>query len=139
VRHDQSFFGHDAGAVVRGRFTAADRTAGKTRFIAMPNGQVQACTKYRDFDGRIRLVSKNGRSRAAAERTLKTELANRQTSGRSGAIGASIHVSDPRPALAGRPACLVDRYRADVSVVVSNQVVPAPGELRLPRGDGWLG
>jgi hypothetical protein len=37
-------------------------TAGKTLFLSMRNGQIQARAKFRDFDGRIRLVSKTGRS-----------------------------------------------------------------------------
>lgn len=37
-------------------------TAGKTLFVSMLNGQIQARAKFRDLDGRIRLVSKNGRS-----------------------------------------------------------------------------
>ncbi|MGH8862183.1 MAG: hypothetical protein ACRDVG_13295, partial [Jatrophihabitantaceae bacterium] len=53
-------------------------TVGKTMFVSMPNGQIQARAKFRDFDGRARLVAKHGRSRAAAERALKLELTNRQ-------------------------------------------------------------
>ena len=54
-------------------------TAGKIQFVTLPSGQIQAWTKFRDFDGRIRLVAKHGRSRAAAERALKLELTQRQT------------------------------------------------------------
>ena len=43
-------------------------TFGKIGFVDQPNGQVQARAKFRDYDGRVRLVSKSGRSRAAAER-----------------------------------------------------------------------
>ncbi len=49
-------------------------TAGKTLFVSMSNGQIQARAKFRDFDGRIRLVANHGRTRAAAERALKIEL-----------------------------------------------------------------
>jgi hypothetical protein len=69
-------------------------TAGKTLFVAMPNGRIQARAKFRDFDGRIRLVAKSGLSRAAAERALKVALAERQTPGGAGAVVASTHVTD---------------------------------------------
>jgi hypothetical protein len=37
--------------------------------------------KFRDYDGRVRLVSKVGASRAAAERALKAELTVRRAPG----------------------------------------------------------
>ena len=52
-------------------------TFGKIGFVDQPNGQVQARAKFRDYDGRVRLVAKSGRSRAAAERALKAELTDR--------------------------------------------------------------
>ncbi len=57
----------------------------------MPKGQIQARAKFRDFDGRIRLVAKHGRTRAAAERALKIELTNRQTPGGSSAIAVAAN------------------------------------------------
>lgn len=56
----------------------------------MTNEQTQARVLFRDFDGRVRLVSKRGPSRTAAERALQNELANRQTRGGAGAIVASM-------------------------------------------------
>ena len=38
-----------------------------------------ARVKFRDYDGRVRLVSKTGASRAAAERALKQALTARRT------------------------------------------------------------
>ena len=81
----------------------------------MPNGWIQATPKFRDFDGRIRLVAKYGLSRAAAERALKVALAERQTPGGAGAVVASTHVTD-LPAVAGGPTRLVDRDGPDVRV-----------------------
>lgn len=52
-------------------------TFGKIGFVDQPNGQIQARAKFRDYDGRVRLVAKSGRSRAAAERALKAELTDR--------------------------------------------------------------
>lgn len=106
-------------------------TAGKTLFVTMPNGRIEARAKFRDFDGRIRLVSKRGTSRAAAERALKIELADRRTPGTGSAILASTRVAE----LAGlwldaRHSWSTGTERTYRSVV-RNQVVPALGDLRL--------
>lgn len=106
-------------------------TAGKTLFVSMPNGQIQARAKCRDFDGRIRLVSKNGRSRAAAERALKIELANRQTPGGTAAIAGSTHVSDLARLWLDAPHGWSTGTERTYRSVIRNQVVPALGELRV--------
>ena len=36
-------------------------TSGKVLFATLPNGRVRARVKFRDYDGRVRLVSKVGR------------------------------------------------------------------------------
>jgi integrase len=97
----------------------------------MPNGQIQARTLLRDFDGRVRLVSKNGRSRAAAERALKVELTNRQTPGGSGAIAASTHIADLAQLWLDSPHGWSTGTERTYRSVIRNQVVPALGELRL--------
>jgi len=66
-------------------------TFGKIGFTEQPDGVVQARARFRDFDGRTRLVSKIGASRAAAERALKRELATRRVPG-GGAITAGTRV-----------------------------------------------
>ena len=53
-------------------------TYGKILFLVQPSGQVKARVKFRDFDGRVRQVGRVAPSRAAAERALKADLANRQ-------------------------------------------------------------
>ena len=68
-------------------------TYGKVLFIAQPSGHVKARAKFRDFDGRVRLVSKVGPSRAAAERALKAELTSRQAPGGVGAITAATRMA----------------------------------------------
>jgi hypothetical protein len=68
-------------------------TDGKVLFPDLRDGRVQARAKFRDYDGRVRLVSRVGRSRAAAERALKTEFARRQAPGGAGAITAATRVS----------------------------------------------
>src|SRR4051812_13137444 len=62
-------------------------------FVEQPSGETQARTRFRDYDGRIRMVTKVGRSRAAAERALKTELTNRQALGGGSAITGSTRVT----------------------------------------------
>jgi hypothetical protein len=52
----------------------------------MPGGQVKARVKFRDWDGRVRLVSRIGASRAAAERALKEALTTRRTPGGAAAL-----------------------------------------------------
>jgi integrase len=104
-------------------------TYGRVLFLAMPNGRVQARAKFRDYDGRVRLVSKVGSSRAAAERALKAELTDRQGPGGVGALTAATRMS----ALAdtwleadhGWSTGTMRTYRS----VVRKQIQPAFGQL----------
>jgi hypothetical protein len=57
-------------------------------FAKQPSGEIQARARFRDYDGRTRLVSKIARSRAAAERALKAELTSRQAPASGGALSA---------------------------------------------------
>jgi hypothetical protein len=52
---------------------------GEISFTTMPNGQVQARTRFRDDDGKVRRVAATGPGRAAAERRLKASLTHRTT------------------------------------------------------------
>jgi integrase len=52
---------------------------GDISFTTMPNGQVQARTRFRDDDGKVRRVAATGTGRAAAERRLKASLTHRTT------------------------------------------------------------
>jgi len=67
-------------------------TYGRIAFVELPSGEIQARARFRDYDGRTRLVSKVGRSKAAAERALKRQLTGRQAPGGSGAIRSSMRV-----------------------------------------------
>lgn len=87
--------------------------------------------RFRDFDGRIRRVAKHGRSRAAAERALKLELANRQTPAGGGAIVASTRVSELARLWLDAPHGWSTGTERTYRSVIGNQVVPALGELRL--------
>ena len=106
-------------------------TAGKVTFVALSTGQVQARAKFRDFDGRIRLVAKHGRSRAAAERALKLALTGRQMPAGGGAIAASTRVAELARLWLDAPHGWSTGTERTYRSVVGNQVVPALGELRL--------
>lgn len=107
-------------------------TFGKILFVPSPGGQIQARAKFRDFDGRVRLVSKQGVSRAAAERALKQELTRRQTPATGGAITNTTRVAELADAWVASAASgwsiTTDRlYRT----VVAKHVKPAVGQLRV--------
>lgn len=106
-------------------------TAGKITFVCLQSGQIQARAKFRDFDGRIRLVAKHGRSRAAAERALKLELVNRQTPAGGGAIAPSTRVSELARLWLDAPHGWSTGTERTYRSVIGNQVAPALGELRL--------
>ncbi len=106
-------------------------TARQDRFVALPNGQIQARARFRDYDGRIRLVAKIGRSRAAAERALKSELTNRQTPVGGGAIAASTRVSELARLWLDAPHGWSTGTERTYRSVIGKQVSPALGELRM--------
>jgi integrase len=92
---------------------------------------VQARALFRDYDGHTRLVSKTGRSRAAAERALKAEFTTRRTPVGSGSITSATRVGSLADAWLLRAhgwSTGTDRvYRS----LVKNQVKPALGSLRI--------
>lgn len=105
-------------------------TFGKILFLRGAGGRVEARAKFRDFDGRVRLVSRVGPTRAAAERLLKAELTRRQAPASGGAIARTTCVSDLADAwlAASKRSITTDRlYRT----VVAKHVKPALGQLRV--------
>lgn len=104
-------------------------TYGKVLFIAQPSGQVKARAKFRDFDGRVRLVSKVGPSRAAAERALKVELTNRQAPGGAGAITAGTRMATLAEAWIEADHGWSTGTQRTYRSVVNKQVKPAFGQL----------
>lgn len=54
-------------------------TAGDFTFTAMPNGSTRARARYRDMDGKIRLIERHGDSKDKAKRALRAAIADRQT------------------------------------------------------------
>lgn len=108
-------------------------TAGKTTYVSLPSGRIQARAIFRAFDGRVRLVAKHGRSRVAAERALKLELTNRQAPAAGDAIAASTHLSELARLWLDAPHGWSTGTERTYRSVVGNQVVPALGELRCGR------
>lgn len=52
-------------------------TFGEIGHLASPNGRVIVRARYRDWDGKTRLVQATGDTQKAAERALKAKLADR--------------------------------------------------------------
>lgn len=106
-------------------------TYGKLLFFEMPNGRIQARARFRDYDGRVRLVCKVARSRAAAERALKADLSHRQTPGGAGAITAATRISALADAwLEGDHGWSTGTERTYRSVL-NKQIKPALGQLGI--------
>jgi integrase len=100
-------------------------------YLTMPGGQIRARVKFRDFDGRVRLVSKTGPSRAAAERALKETLASRRAPGGTAALSSGSRMTTLADVwLAGDHGWSTGTERTYRSVV-KTQVKPAFGQLCL--------
>jgi integrase len=104
-------------------------TSGKVLFATLPNGRVRARVKFRDYDGRVRLVSKVGPSRAAAERALKAEFTSRQAPGGVGAITAATRMATLAEAWIEADHGWSTGTQRTYRSVVSKQVKPAFGQL----------
>src|SRR4051812_36664425 len=104
-------------------------TSGKVLFATLPNGRVRARVKVRDYDGRVRLVSKIGASRAAAERALKAELTSRQAPGGVGAITSATRMATLADAWMEADHGWSTGTRRTYGSVINKQVKPAFGQL----------
>src|SRR5262249_53619603 len=100
-------------------------TYGSIWFIKRAAGTVQARTKFRDFDGRVRLVSKSGTSKAAAERALKTELAARSSPGSGVGVRPSTRVRELADLWLDTSSSWSTGTERTYRSVVKSQVVPA--------------
>jgi integrase len=104
-------------------------TYGRIHFVDQPSGEIQARTRFRDYDGRVRMVTKVGRSRASAERALKAELSNRQAVGGGGAVAPATRMTVLADtwleAEHGWSTGTQRTYRS----VITKQVKPAFGQL----------
>jgi integrase len=106
-------------------------TYGRVLYRDLPSGQIQARVKFRDYDGRVRLVSKSGPSRAAAERALKTELADRRAPGGAGAITADTRMAVLADAWLDADHDWSTGTERTYRSVIRKQVKPALGQLCL--------
>ncbi len=106
-------------------------TFGKILFTAQASGNLQARVKFRDYDGRVRLVSKVGPSRAAAERALKTELNKRQAPGAGAGVTPSTRLRDLANAWLDSGESWSTGTERTYRSIVKTQIKPALGELRL--------
>ncbi|TFV91217.1 tyrosine-type recombinase/integrase [Blastococcus sp. CT_GayMR16] len=104
-------------------------TSGKVLFATLPNGRVKARVKFRDYDGRVRLVSKVGLSRAAAERALKAELTSRQAPGGVGTITSSTRMVILADAWMDADHGWSTGTQRTYRSVINKQVKPAFGRL----------
>lgn len=68
-------------------------TYGEITLTNVPTGKVRARTRYRDYDGKVRLIERHGTSNAAAARTLKAAIKDRQTPG-TGELTRNTRVAD---------------------------------------------
>ena len=98
-------------------------------FATLPNGRVRARVKFRDYDGRVRLVSKVGPSRAAAERALKAELTNRQAPGGVGAMTSVTRMATLADAWMEADHGWSTHTRRTYGSVINKQIRPAFGQL----------
>src|SRR3954468_3014069 len=98
-------------------------------FATLRNGWARARVKCRDCDGRVRLVSKVGPSRAAAERALKAELTSRQAPGGMGAITAATRLVTLADAWMDADHGWSTGTQRTYRSVISKQVKPAFGQL----------
>jgi integrase len=90
---------------------------------------IQARARFRDYDGRTRLVSKIGRTRAAAERALKHDLANRQSPGGTGAITPATRLAVLADLWLAAPHGWSTGTERTYRSLIKNQVKPAFGQL----------
>jgi hypothetical protein len=104
-------------------------TFGKIGFIEQSSGEIQARARFRDYDGRTRLVAKTGPSRAAAERALKKELSSRQFPAGTGAIAAAMRLALLADTWLDAPHGWSTGTKRTYRSVVRNQVKPALGQL----------
>jgi integrase len=104
-------------------------TFGRIGFVEQSSGEIQARARFRDYDGRTRLVSKIGPSRAAAERALKKELASRQAPMTDGAVSSSMRLSTLAEIWLDAPHGWSTGTERTYRSVVKNQVGPALGQL----------
>lgn len=107
-------------------------TAGKIGFAEL-NGQVRARANFRDYDGRVRPVTRYGSSQAAAERRLKEALRDRRgptgegeiTTASTFAAVAKLWLAEVDDA--GLAETTIETYQRNLDL----HALPTLGELRM--------
>lgn len=96
-----------------------------------------ARTRYRDFDGKVRLVKRRGKSKAAAERALRVALVNRQAPAKEREVTPQSRFSKVAELWLAEIERAVDEGRRSPGTfdtygsVYRRYVRPALGELRV--------
>lgn len=110
-------------------------TYGKIRVKEIRPGEFQADTLFRDPDGELRRVKRNGASRAKAERNLKEALTERELAVKGSLSGATLFRDAAPQWLAEiqrvRRGTTYDTYRRHLN----HRVLPAFGALTLRECD----
>ena len=104
-------------------------TFGRMHFVELSSGAIQARTRFRDYDGRVRMVTKAGSSRAAAERALKAELTNRQVVSSGIAITGATRMTALADAWMEAEHGWSTGTQRTYRSVINKQVKPAFGQL----------
>lgn len=123
-------------------------TYGKITTYEVGYRTFRAYTKFRDADGVTRRVSRNGKTKAAAERSLKAALSERTTSDQA-TVQASSRFAEVAEPWFESVRTAVDRGELSPSTLdvyrsqLDRHVLPAIGQLRLrevtvPRVDDLL-
>lgn len=121
---------------------------GTISVVEMPTGMFEARTRYRDPDGRLRRVKRQGRSKSAAKNALQQALAGRRHAAGSG-ITPGTRVREAGERWLAQQAALVDagdRSPRTYETYLSSwrtHVEPALGALQLREAttgtcEAWL-
>lgn len=99
---------------------------GAVTVFVLDDGRVEVRTRYRDLDGKSRLVSARGRSRSAAEIALKRRLAERNV---YQPVDTSLTLDSPFGEL-------VDYWLADLDLEARSRRRPG-GSTRIRCASLW--
>jgi integrase len=106
-------------------------TFGRVGFVTLSSGAIQARAKYRDYDGRVRLVSRSAPSRAAAERALKIEFTARMSPSTGAVVNGSSHLTALADAWLSASHGWSTGTERTYRSVIHSVVAPALGDLRI--------
>lgn len=107
-------------------------TFGKIAFLKVDGGKVRARARFRDYDGRVRPVSRYGPTKAAAERTLREALRDRIAPA-DGAVSPDMRLSVVAEQWLAEVdgSELADGTKQTYGTALRLWVLPGAGNLRL--------